>query len=390
MRSIATLGAVAVLFFGIYYQILLKDVLIHGGYWRTSVDNVNNARCTTISEFEACEKMVQHRPSGLLYLACSTPASRKFWEPSTNRLNMSARSLQDYVATYDPVTGKITRLKLIGFPSLVPLALHGMDVVPTEADASELFVYLVNHRPPTDDPWKVGANSTIEVFKTRVNSPVLNYMKTIDDPTVIITPNDIIGDGHGAFYFTNDNRSKRGIRRTLDVLFRLPRASVGYCHKDHGCKIAVDGLKGANGIAQGPGGLYFVSNDGFGEISVLERQDDDTLVLTDIVSTDMPMDNISVDDDGAIYISAFVQGIKFIRKTFNDPTIPSASAVLRLSPNTGTGQFYGERFTVQKIFQDDGRLASGTTTAVWDGKRKTLYLSGINSLHLTICKIEKL
>jgi hypothetical protein len=60
---------------------------------------------------------------------------------------------------------------------------------------------------------------------------------------------------------------------------------VGYCHRDHGCKIAVDGLKGANGIARSHDGLYFVSSDNFGEISVLERQDDDTLVLVDMILT---------------------------------------------------------------------------------------------------------
>lgn len=71
--------------------------------------------------------------------------------------------------------------------------------------------------------------------------------------------------------------------RTLDTYLRLPGMSVGYCHIEYGCKLAVTGLRGANGIARGNDGLYFVANDRFGEIFVLEMQDDHSLVLTDTI-----------------------------------------------------------------------------------------------------------
>lgn len=125
--------------------------------------------------------------------------------------NVTARSLTDHITTLDPATSKITRLKLTGFPSSVPLALHGFDVVPSNADPSQLFVYLINHRPPPEDTKTIFADSVIEVFKTKVNSDELVYITTVEDPSVIITPNDVVGHGDGSFHFTNDARSKLGI-----------------------------------------------------------------------------------------------------------------------------------------------------------------------------------
>lgn len=156
-------------------------------------------------------EIVRHKDTGILYAACSTPASRTVWEPSVGYLNSSARSLTDYVATYNPATSRITRLKLTGFPSSIPLALHGFDVVPSDSNPAELFVYLVNHRPPPKGTKREYADSVIEVFKTRVDSDELVYVTTVEDSSVIISPNDIWGYGDGSFHFTNDARAKRGI-----------------------------------------------------------------------------------------------------------------------------------------------------------------------------------
>lgn len=216
------------------------------------------------------------------------------------------------------------------------------------------------------------------------------YVTTMEDPSVIIAPNDVLGYGDGSFHFTNDARSKTGIMRTLDAYLRLPGMSVGYCHVNEGCKIAATGLRGANGIARGKDGVYMVANDKFGEIFVLEKQDDNSLVLTDVVKTDRPMDNISIDENGVFYVAGFPNGLQLLKETAQDPTIPTSSSVLRISRNTGSGQFYGEKYKVEKIFEDDGKIASTITNAVWDPQRKALYLSGFSSPQMTICKIDNL
>ncbi|KAH7918313.1 hypothetical protein BV22DRAFT_911263, partial [Leucogyrophana mollusca] len=153
---------------GLYLN--LRPILIAGGWGRT-FESINNQKCKTVPDLQACEKTVLHQPSGVLYLACSTPQSRTFWTPALDRLNSSGMSQEDYVATYDPKTEKIQRLKLSGFHSPRGINVHGMDVVISSSDPSVLYVYLVNHRKPlVGDARKVGADSAVEVFQTKVGS----------------------------------------------------------------------------------------------------------------------------------------------------------------------------------------------------------------------------
>lgn len=77
--------------------------------------------------------------------------------------------------------------------------------------------------------------------------------------------------------------------------------------------------------------------------------------------------------------SAFVNALTLIHKHFTDPSIPSPSSVFRVSINTGPSSFYGEKFKVDRVFEDDGSLASGVTTAAYDSQRKKLFMSGKTS-----------
>jgi len=155
-------------------------------------------------------EIVLHQPSGVLYLACSTPKSRSQWTPALSLLNASGRSQEDYIATYDPQNSRITRLAVSGLPQ--GLSVHGMDVVPSASNHKELFVYLVNHQPFIGkDSRKFGANSTIEIFKTKIGGSTLTHLRTVHNP-VILTPNDIVGSPDGkSFYFTNDAGAKTGL-----------------------------------------------------------------------------------------------------------------------------------------------------------------------------------
>jgi arylesterase/paraoxonase len=162
-------------------------------------------------------ELVLHQPSGLVYLACSTPHSRSHWTPALDRLNASGRSEFDYVATYDPRTDAINQLSFSGPLSPGGISLHGMDVVPSSDDSSLLYVYLVNHRKPISaDARTIGADSVIEVFKTRIGSSTLEHLRTFQDPAVVITPNDVVGSPDGkSVHFTNDHRLKTGFVRSL-------------------------------------------------------------------------------------------------------------------------------------------------------------------------------
>jgi hypothetical protein len=122
---------------------------------------------------------------------------------------------QDYVAIYDPISSQITKLKFSGVKDGYGFSSHGMDVVPSASDPSELFVYLINHKPPVGavDPRQTGADSVLEIFKHKVGSDTLVHVKTFVSP-LMIAPNDVVGSDDGtSLYFTNDHGQKTGIVR---------------------------------------------------------------------------------------------------------------------------------------------------------------------------------
>ncbi|TFK44268.1 serum paraoxonase/arylesterase [Crucibulum laeve] len=384
-RSILNILVVVLAVAGGFYQLYLKPLLTTFGYARV-IESIGNTNCKNVPELQACEKIMIHQPTGLLYLACSTPISRTFWTPAVGRLNATGASRDDFVATYDPKSSSITRLKVVGYDSPRGLSLHGMDVVPS-SNPNQLFVYLVNHRAPLDGiAEKVGADSSIEVFTTTVGGNTLTHVKTVEDP-VIITPNDVVGSADGkSFFFTNDHGEKTGLSRELDMLGRAS-TSIGYCHLDHGCKFAIRGMHGNNGIVQAPNGTLYVGNALHGGLTILEPQADNSLVLADFIKTDRGMDNLSIDSNGQIWAAAFPNALLLVFKHFSDPSIPAPSSALRFSINTGKDAFYGEKYKVEKVFEDDGSVASGITSVAYDAERKRLFMHGLTAPSLVICEL---
>jgi len=381
--AIPVLGVVfAILAF--IYQIYMGPFLkMLGVYHTVSTFGLNYPACKKHTEIQACEKLVLHQKSGLLYLACSSLESRLHWLPATDELNTQGRTNDDYVAIYDPATSKITRVEFEHFNH--PISVHGMDVVPSVHNPNELFVYMVNHRSPPagQDAKLVGADSVIEVFKTTVGGKRLSHIKTVRDST-IITPNDVIGDADGkGFFFTNDHGSKTGFTRILNPFVR--HSFVGYCHLDRGCKKASPDLTTANGIAGASNGTVYVAQSMLGKIAVFERQADDSLLLTDEITLGPALDNLGLDKDGSVIAAGFPKGLD-MRKHMKNPSLRSPATAFKVSTNTGPNSFYGEKYKVEKVFEDDGAMVSGATTVVHDSERGLLFMHGITSSHLTVCR----
>jgi hypothetical protein len=379
-----TLSALLAILFAVYYQISLKAVLSANGVWRV-IEPVGNAHCIKVESLQACEKMVLHPPSGLLFLACSSPANRRHWIPALSVLEEDNIPFNDYIATYDTTTGSVKRLAFRGFPTPQGYSSHGLDVVPSASNPEMLYVYAINHRKPVQGIGKkVGANSVVEIFKTTIGENTLTHLRTVEDP-VIDTPNDLVGSPDGkSFYFTNDHGAKVGFARMLEFL-GLARTSVGYCHVDQGCKISVAGMPGNNGIARSQNGTIYVGSAKIGGISTFEEQRDHSLVLTDVIPTDRIVDNLSVDENGALWAAGIPSAFLWL-SALSDPAKVAPSSALRITKNVGENAFFGEKLKVEKVFEDDGTMASGVTCVVHDVRRKTLFLSGILSTHLTVCK----
>ncbi|KAF8895727.1 hypothetical protein CPB84DRAFT_1782310 [Gymnopilus junonius] len=382
LNSLVVLLALA----GGFYQLYLKSLLSTFGYFPDRrIQPTGNENCKAIPELQACEKLVIHQPTGLVYLACSTPDSRAHWIPTVNQLNATGASNKDYVAVYNPSTSHVTRLATPDFNNGRGLSLHGMDVVASASDPDIIFIYLVNHRVPIGDKSakEVGADSVIEIFQTTVGGRALEHIKTVEDP-IIIAPNDVIGSADGeSFYFTNDHGSRVGFSRHFELLGQK-HSSVGYCHIESGCKYALSKTHSSNGIASAPNGTLYVGDCISGGITILEKQVDDTLVVTDSIKTEYVLDNLAVDADGQLWAAAIPKVVLAV-KHMRNPKSPSPSAAYRISINTGVNAFYGEKYRVEKAFEDNGSLMSGITSAGYDSERKILFMHGIASPHMVVC-----
>ncbi|KAI9463701.1 hypothetical protein BJY52DRAFT_1202962 [Lactarius psammicola] len=314
----------------VYYQISPKAILSANGTWR-AIEPVGNTNC---------KKIVLNYPSGLLFLACSSPANRRHWIPALAILEEDKFAFEDYIATYDAITGSVTRL---AFPTSQGFSSHGMDVVPSVSNPEELYV---------------GAKSVVEIFRKTLGGNTLTHVRTVEDP-VIDTPNDVVGSPDGkSFYITND-RCELGFARWLGLL--------------------------GNGIARSPNGTIYVGSSKMGRLSTFEEQSDHSLGLTDIISTDRLLDNLSISGDGALW-AAVIPSILRSLSALSDSTKVVPSSALRIIENVGESAFFGEKLQVEKVFEDDGTMASRTTSVVHDARRNTLFLSGIYSTRLTVCK----
>ncbi|KJA20041.1 hypothetical protein HYPSUDRAFT_43660 [Hypholoma sublateritium FD-334 SS-4] len=374
---------------GGFYQIYLKSFLARAGISPSRlVQSLNNKNCKIIPELQACEELILHQPSGLVYLACSTPLSRAHWIPAMEQFNTTGASTTDYVAMYDPATSHVTRLTTSDFNNGRGLSLHGMDVVASTLHPEHLFIYLVNHRIPLGGapPSDVGADSVVEIFETVLGSTSMQHVKTVADGNAIVTPNSVLGSPDGkSFYVTNDHGARVGFARKLNLI-GSKSAFVGYCHVDEGCRPALSKITSTNGITAASNGTIYVANSITGVVEVLERQSDDTLVATDSIKTEYFLDNLSIDDDGQI-LAAAVPRLPLAGKHMKNPSLTSPTLILRLSINIGSNAFYGEKYKVEKVFEDDGTVMSGGTSASYDSARRKLYLSGIASPYAVVCDV---
>ncbi|KAK0466322.1 uncharacterized protein EV420DRAFT_1511070 [Desarmillaria tabescens] len=373
---LATTTVIFVLVLAIFYQVYLSPTLTTFGIGRTVGPYEHNGRCKTILEVEGCEKIVLHHATGNVYMACST-LKQRFHALHPSKEATIPSSETNYFAMYSP-DGRITRLSLQNFDMSRTVVFHGMDVVPSSTNTQELFVYLVHHRLPLgfQDPARVGYDSSIEIFKTSVGNTILTHLRTVEHH-IIYSPNDVIGSADGkSFFFTNDRGGpKTGLTRDLYEFLR-PSSSVGYCHVEEGCKTSISGMLNNNGIVQADNGTIYVSSTLSSGIRVLEKQEDNTLVLTDVIPSETIIDNLSMDETGAVWAAGIPRAQDALKAMMNLFTTPCPVSVYRFSINTG-----------EKVLEDDGSLASFISTAAYDSRRGRLYLHGLGSPGLTVCTI---
>lgn len=116
---------------------------------------------------------------------------------------------------YDTRSGKVTQVTIPNLPAHLDgkLHLHAIEAWIDPKDSDKLTFFLNNHGVPVSasgevqDPHVVGADSTVEIFETRLGSDTWKHVKTVRHP-LLRTPNNLVATGPRSFYATNDHIDK--------------------------------------------------------------------------------------------------------------------------------------------------------------------------------------
>ncbi|KAJ6199359.1 serum paraoxonase/arylesterase-like protein [Bipolaris maydis] len=428
--SKAVLLALVVAWGASFYQIYLKDLLVVTfgvGRVMQDIDEFPySCRRVEHPRLEACEDMWLDDKGRTLYAACAGTSGRMAWNQAMNQVNVTGRRAggSELIAldidnpgadglfnvrsinpsgNYRGATGNMD-LDLLGFDALI-------------LDDSTIQFYFVNQRPPVGpsndviDAFKTGDNSTIEVFEMKKGQETMRHVRTVFS-SEIWTPNRVaaLGDGSGAFLVTNDHSVKLGLRREFDYF--IGGGNVAYCSGTGLCHPAYSGnevdestlkpttpdlpsymphlkralsfviprpdLKFPNGLTRGADGLFYVPSAIDGQIRVfaLEPQNNNTLRLLDTIHVGMPLDNISPDANGDLYVPGF-PNLAQTGKSFSDPyneISPVTIWRIRKTVDEGTKS---REYKVEKVIEDKAsKVLSGSTTVRHDVKTGRLFVSG--------------
>ncbi|KAJ8064737.1 hypothetical protein OCU04_007055 [Sclerotinia nivalis] len=416
--SLAYRVAIIVAFIAILYQFLFKRIIFDVfGYGRSiSTIDAFNATCERIDNLgiEACEDMWLHHATGYLYMACSDVQNRLHWLPAADRLNASGRGLTDKIAILDTrgngsLESRLQWMKTENFSGNNgdgTFDLHGFDIRP-DAKTDTLRILLVNHRIPIDpttgaslDAVSLGANSTIELFHSKIGSGSMRHVRTYADPA-IQTPNQVAWVDDDAFVFTNDHSAKVGLRRHFDLL--LGGGSIGYCDSNvNHCNVAYSsGLGGPNGVVTGRDGLIYVPNPLLHEIQIFSLTEEKALLKLDTLQTPYPVDNMSVDENGDIIAASLPQIYKWAQNlNGRSVKIPTAAVRIRrkgvdfermMREGMREGKDLGKStdgYVVETVVEDDGTILSAATVAVHDVRTGKLYLGGVTTPFIMTCEMK--
>ncbi|KAH8601624.1 serum paraoxonase/arylesterase-like protein [Bisporella sp. PMI_857] len=396
-------GAVVILS-GILWQNFLHDFVFYAiGLGRT-IQRIEEFpyTCRRLRHplLESCEDMALDSEGRTLYAACSTSISRQSWSPGGTKYNSSGRALADHVSVLkidEPGEDGLFGLHKLDITERYKSAtggreidVHGLDIEALENGL--LRLWMINHRPPIDesgqplDATKLGANSTIEAFDLRRDSSQLDHVKTFHDDA-IQTPNSVSATGDGGFMFTNDHGNyKTGALRELSFVY-CP-GTLGYCASNGTCGIAYPKGNFPNGMTKDKDGLYYVAQSTKFRIEVYSRQDNGSLLKIDEIIIGMGLDNLSIDENGDIFVAGFPDPICLIKAISDPVNVDCAASIFRIRKSIGER---GElRYEVTKALEDaEAKYLPVSTVAVHDAKADKFFLGGFTSPYITVCEKRK-
>lgn len=244
---------------------------------------------------------------------------------------------------------------------------HGISLYQTPEGKKMLFV--VNHKQ---------SKNTIEIFEYKNDS--LIHQKTISDAH-LVSPNDVVGVGENAFYFTNDHNEMASKWRSIKDLMTIGTGNVCYFDGQKIYSTSIKGIKYANGIniSADSKKLYVASTSGK-KILFYDR-DIATGMLTKTTEWDANtgVDNIEIDHEGNLWVGCHPQMLKFLSHA-KDESKWSPSEIIKLTM-LSNGQM--EQKT---IYMNDGSEISGSSVgAVYNDK---LLIGPVFQNHIVLGKMK--
>jgi len=388
------------------HQLLIKDILtVSLGIGRAiqSLDEFPYS-CQRIQhpQLEACEDLWLDEQERVLYAACAGTKSRMAWNPAISKLDVAGRrpTGSEFIAIDIDSFGTNN---FFSYRTIMPKGSYGargdalLDTVGftgEHIDDSTIHFYFPNVPPYHGvyfDAKEIGANATVEVFEFKRGNDEMRHLRTVHSPAVW-SPNRPVAVGNGDFLVTNDHGVKVGWRKQLEPV--IGGGTIAYCSSNAVCHSAVPppgldirkNLKFPNGLARGHDGLIYVPSSADGTVKVFELQSNQTLTQLHTIRVGMPLDNITPDKRGDLWVPGFPNTGQTMKGMANPYEEISPATVFRIRRLEGTEEGKLE-YEVKKVIEDrEAQAIDGATTVVHDVKSKRLFLGGAVAPFLVICE----
>jgi arylesterase/paraoxonase len=220
---------------------------------------------------------------------------------------------------------------------------HGISFLKKD---SASFLFVVNHKSKGD---------FVELFKFEKDQ--LYHIRTFSDP-MMCCPNDLVAVDVDKFYVTNDHGNKDGFMRVLEDYLKIASSYLLYFDGTEYRK-AYEGLNYANGVAISNDGqqLYLTHTTGRQMLTFDRKPETGYLDIKSTLELGTGVDNITVDEEGNIWIAAHPKLFSFVEHSKN-PAKNSPSELLKVTPHESN------TFSIERVFTNDGSQLSGSSVGI--------------------------
>jgi len=270
----------------------------------------------------------------------------------------------------------IRPVKTVNVPSEFEMHPHGVDVY--HGDDGQWWFAVVNH-PSTGDELDVftyDIDQNTITFQYRLRHPLMRHL------------NDVAFIDPYSFYTTNWHWHEIGsFKLLLEKYGQMRWGYVLHCHTKANdltvteCEMAYDGLSLPNGLQLSPDkkSLYLAVTTEL-SVYVFDRHDNNSLSVRSSVNVDSGVDNINLDEHGALWIASHPKLLTFVAHSSDPKNHHAPSQVLHLQPTESASS---PHFKVTELFSSPGQDFSAATSALV--YRDHMILSAILEDGLFIC-----